>query len=570
MSRLSPVRTGNADLVLTDQAYSANPLADRDTDQYRGEYITAFVDKWDALIDWDARAESEGDFFVDVLASRGKKTVLDAAAGTGFHSVRLIGAGFDVTSADGSAAMLARAFQNAKDRGLILKTVQADWRWLGQATRQRFDAIVCLGNSFTHLHDELDRRRVLAEFYAALEPDGVLIIDQRNYDTMLDQGFKSKHRYYYCGDQVSAAPVHIEEDLVRFEYSFPDGSQYTLNLNPVRKDYLRRLLREAGFQRIRTYGDFQATFEEHDPDFFIHVAEKSALAPMLSPSVSVTSNVSGRARVITEDYYNSDDADTFYSTIWGGEDLHLGIYDGTQDIREASFATVDAMAERIPGLGQGNPKAGMRIIDLGAGYGGSARRLATRFGAEVTCLNLSETQNDRNRLMTAQAGLTGQVEVVHGDFEDIPAPNDSYDVVWSQDALLHSGARDQVIAEAYRVLRPGGVLVFTDPMQTDDCPPDVLQPIYDRLYLGSLGAPGWYGETARRAGFEDLGFVDLSAHLITHYQRVHDELAANRAKVEEGASPDYIDRMLAGLMNWVRGGQAGHLTWGIFTFAKPG
>ncbi len=79
----------NAELRMTDQAYSEDPLADRETDHYRKEYITSFVDKWDELIDWRGRAESEGQFFIDILRARGKERVLDVACGTGFHSVRL-------------------------------------------------------------------------------------------------------------------------------------------------------------------------------------------------------------------------------------------------------------------------------------------------------------------------------------------------------------------------------------------------------------------------------------------------------------------------------------------------
>jgi hypothetical protein len=45
---------------------------------------------------------------------------------------------------------------------------------------------------------------------------------------------------------------------------------------PLRKNYVRRLIREAGFESVRTYGDFQETYQENEPDFFIHVAEKSA------------------------------------------------------------------------------------------------------------------------------------------------------------------------------------------------------------------------------------------------------------------------------------------------------
>jgi len=156
----------------------------------------------------------------------------------------------------------------------MLQTVHAGWRWLNKDVHGKFDAIICLGNSFTHLHDEMDRRRALAEFYAALKWDGILIMDQRNYDAILDHGFSSKHKYYYCGDQVSAEPEHVDEGLARFRYSFPDGSVYHLNMFPLRKDYTRQLMKEVGFQRVKTYGDFQETYQDTDPDFFIHIAEK--------------------------------------------------------------------------------------------------------------------------------------------------------------------------------------------------------------------------------------------------------------------------------------------------------
>jgi glycine/sarcosine/dimethylglycine N-methyltransferase len=265
----------NAELQSYEQNYGDDPLAARETDLYRGEFVMGFVEKWDELIDWHARAKSEGQFFIDVLRARGIESVLDVATGTGFHSVRLTEAGFDVISVDGSAAMLAKAFENGQKRGLILKTVQADWRELNRGIHGKYDAIICLGNSFTHLHDEQDRRKALAEFYAALRHDGILILDQRNYDEMLDHGFTSKHKYYYCGDQVTAEPEYIDDGLARFKYTFTDGSEYTLNMFPLRKNYVRRLLREAGFERVRTYGDFQETYRENEPDFFIHVAEKS-------------------------------------------------------------------------------------------------------------------------------------------------------------------------------------------------------------------------------------------------------------------------------------------------------
>ena len=189
------------------QRFGSNPIAMRDSQHYQEEYVTSFVEKWDELIDWESRAESEGRFFIDLLKQYGKRTVLDVATGTGFHSVRLAREGFEVISADGSPEMLSMAFSNGRRYGLILRTAQADWRWLNRDINGKYDAVICLGNSFTHLFSERDRRKALAEFYAALRHDGILILDQRNYDQILDEGFSSKHKYYYCGDRVSAEPA---------------------------------------------------------------------------------------------------------------------------------------------------------------------------------------------------------------------------------------------------------------------------------------------------------------------------------------------------------------------------
>lgn len=263
------------DPTVKDQKYGHDPIAVRESDKYVDEYVEGFVDKWDELIDWKSRAEAEGDFFINLLKERGAHRVLDAAAGTGFHSVRLLEAGFQVVSADGSPEMLAKAFRNGRKNGHILRTVQADWRWLNRDVSGKFDAVICLGNSFTHLFEERDRRKTLAEFYAALRHDGILILDQRNYDAILDEGFSSKHEFYYCGDKVKAAPEHVDDGLARFRYDFPDGSSYNLNMFPLRKDYTTRLMKEVGFQKVTTYGDFQETFHQNEPDFFIHVAEKA-------------------------------------------------------------------------------------------------------------------------------------------------------------------------------------------------------------------------------------------------------------------------------------------------------
>lgn len=125
------------------QKFGDSPERVRETDHYEQEYIEQFVDRWDRLIDWEAREKAEGDFFIKLLHQHGAKSVLDVATGTGFHSVRLLREGFDVVSVDGSPNMLARAFKNARERDLLMRTVHADWRFLNRDVHGEFDAVIC-------------------------------------------------------------------------------------------------------------------------------------------------------------------------------------------------------------------------------------------------------------------------------------------------------------------------------------------------------------------------------------------------------------------------------------------
>ncbi|MFP4184453.1 MAG: sarcosine/dimethylglycine N-methyltransferase [Halorhodospira sp.] len=263
-------------------------------------------------------------------------------------------------------------------------------------------------------------------------------------------------------------------------------------------------------------------------------------------------------------YYNSEDADNFYYHVWGGEDLHVGIYqDDEESIFDASRRTVERMASKLNNL-----NADSYVLDVGSGYGGVARYLAHTYGCRVVALNLSERENERGRQMNKEQGVDHLIDIVDGAFEDLPYDNETFDIVWSQDAILHSGDRSRVVSEIARVLKPGGELVFTDPMQIDNCPAGVLQPIYDRIHLSTMGSPGFYREELGKHGLTELEFEDNSDQLPRHYGRVHKELERREPQLEGLVSQAYIDRMKKGLQNWVEGGNNGYLTWGIFHFRK--
>lgn len=266
---------------------------------------------------------------------------------------------------------------------------------------------------------------------------------------------------------------------------------------------------------------------------------------------------------VTREYYDSDSADRFYAKVWGGEDIHIGLYQGANDsIFAASQRTVEKMASLL------EVNKDSVVLDIGAGYGGSGRYLAKTFGCRVSCLNLSLVQNQRNRILNQEQGLAELIEVIDGNFEEIPAEDNSYDVVWSQDAILHSGDRIKVLAEVTRVLKSGGQLIFTDIMESDeDYPEGVLQPVYDRIHLDSLGSVNFYRQNLTQMGFSEVQFVNLSNQLVNHYSAVLSRIETNYDEFRETWG-EYIDRQKVGLKHWIEAGKKGYLNWGILYFRK--
>lgn len=260
-----------------------------------------------------------------------------------------------------------------------------------------------------------------------------------------------------------------------------------------------------------------------------------------------------------EDYYDSNDADNFYATIWGGNDIHVGIYASEDEpIPNASARTVETIVSRLKHLDENS-----EVIDIGAGYGGAARYFAKNFGCKVVCLNLSEKQNLRNEKINEEEGLADKIKVVQGNFENMPFEDGRFDVVYSQDSIVHSGNRRQVIKEVRRVLKDKGEFIFTDFLQKPDCPKEILEPILRRIRLDSIGSLDSYRKMTTDNNFKEIEFLDYTDQFTRHYTRVREETEKKYDELTKICSKKYVDDMIRGLGYWIKGGQQRYLQWGI-------
>jgi SAM-dependent methyltransferase len=185
----------------------------------------------------------------------------------------------------------------------------------------------------------------------------------------------------------------------------------------------------------------------------------------------------------------------------------------TSNLYDAAQAGDVPVAALEASLGCGNPTAlaelqpGEVVLDLGAGGGIDVILSARRVGPSGKAYGLDMTDEmlalaEQNRL---QSGLAN-VEFLKGEIEHIPLPDNSVDVIISNCVVNLSGDKDQVLREAFRVLKPGGRLAIADVVVRGDVPPAIRRSM--ELWVGCVAgalSDREYDAKLTQAGFGDIG-----------------------------------------------------------------
>jgi ubiquinone/menaquinone biosynthesis C-methylase UbiE len=185
----------------------------------------------------------------------------------------------------------------------------------------------------------------------------------------------------------------------------------------------------------------------------------------------------------------------------------------TSDLYNESQAAAIPEKAMLASLGCGNPtalaelKPGEVVLDLGSGGGIDVLLSARRVGPAGKAYGLDMTdemltlarENQRN------AGLTN-VEFLKGEIEHIPLPDNSVDVIISNCVINLSADKGRAIAEAFRVLKPGGRFAVSDIVVRGDSVPESLRRSME-LWVGCIAGAleeRDYREKLTHAGFESI------------------------------------------------------------------
>ena len=197
---------------------------------------------------------------------------------------------------------------------------------------------------------------------------------------------------------------------------------------------------------------------------------------------------------------------------------------------------------------EGLDLAGLRVLDIGSGTGGCAFFIHHQFApGSITGVDVEAGVVDKANADATARGVAGSVRFVAVEPGPLPFDDESFDVVFSKDSIVHISDKHSLATEIHRVLAPGGVFACSDWMKGDDEPKSAALLAYEELEgLGfGLASPDVYFAALRAAGFERIRYVDRTPWLAAKTESELQELDGPlRERLEAELGHDFLEHEL--------------------------
>ncbi|MTB52917.1 class I SAM-dependent methyltransferase [Lewinella sp. W8] len=254
----------------------------------------------------------------------------------------------------------------------------------------------------------------------------------------------------------------------------------------------------------------------------------------------------------------------FYRNLWGGDDLHVGIYRPAKlSPTEAGRKTTDKMLKLLPRL-----KRASKVLIIQSGFGTAARYIATKGKCKVECLNDDEVQNAFNEQQIAEEGLEKMVKVTLGDIDYMPYAPDTFDVVIAQDSFSITSKKRAMFRAIHRVVKPEGRLIFSALMRAENGCDASAEQLIEQLPVEELISEEDYQNDARRGFFQHVYSLDLSDNLPIHFEKLLGTLESERETFVEQISKKFVHQRVKAYQGFGELADRGCLKWGILMFQK--
>ncbi|MBW4550648.1 MAG: methyltransferase domain-containing protein [Aphanocapsa sp. GSE-SYN-MK-11-07L] len=265
-------------------------------------------------------------------------------------------------------------------------------------------------------------------------------------------------------------------------------------------------------------------------------------------------------------WYDNLEVNEFFLNACGDEFNHIGIYEDPNNIQTGGLR---ATQELLSGIEFKVPGSSMskRVLDIGSGYGGTARYLADLFGCSVDCVNVSTLQNTVNQRKNDEQKLNHLIQIFEADFAQLPFADATYDVVIAQDCLLDAVSKERVFREVHRVLKPQGLFVMSDLTRRDESEVVRAAILQRKWGLGEIVSTQSYLSLGYAVGFQLIRYNDFSENLAIGYADDVDAWAdASRQMQTLSQERRQFEQQV--FQSWCDAGKAGYLCLSYFRFRK--
>ncbi len=182
-------------------------------------------------------------------------------------------------------------------------------------------------------------------------------------------------------------------------------------------------------------------------------------------------------------------------------------------------------------------------------------------GIELSGVRVSKAQRARTR--RSQCAYDKQA-FEKASATELPFADGTFTHLWSQAVIYHVPDKETVLKEAYRVLKPGGIMVFDDLVKPKpDISDDAQKFVYDRLLYDTPFSFESYQDALKAQGFKVLEAHDLSAHLKNSYI-----LLAGRVPTNSTEHAEHYKELANAYIETARAVDNKELGWGFYICQK--
>lgn len=222
---------------------------------------------------------------------------------------------------------------------------------------------------------------------------------------------------------------------------------------------------------------------------------------------------------------------------------------------------------------EGTDLTGLDVLDIGCGIGGIDVLLARDYGARsVTGVDIEEPLIRRCRERAVRTGLAGRLAFTLVEPGPLPFGGASFDAVFSKDSMIHIPQKAELFADVFRVLRPGGLFLASDWMQSADGPRsrEMARFVETSGLSFAMGITDELPHRLRAAGFSEIHVVDRNSW---YRDEARDELARMRGELRgpllEILGREKADRWIDMREAMIAALDAGHFRPTHFRAVKP-